>query len=294
MPAVLTSGLLDKPTAQLAIAQPLRSTGSLGDLSGPIRPPSKPSLPLSPRADVGMSTSDRTNLPVQTSFWGLLGNPNQPTSPLLLLSKLIGLSILVLGSVLKLPSVLPVVSSGSTRGIPIVPTLLETFGFTVGIAFNLRHGNSITTWGECICLLVCNLAVLAVFVGRNWTRLAIATALYLASVRFLINPQLCSDATLQWLLGLTVPAFMGGTVLQIVANYRNKHIGAISPATLSMGLACGLGRLLTTFVELDDPVIRGSALLGAGLGFVMWMQMAMYREGTRKFLEHGAKEVKPE
>lgn len=61
------------------------------------------------------------------------------------------------------------------------------------------------------------------------------------------------------------------------------------PATLKMGLMCGLGRMVTTFVEIEDPVIRFSSAMGAGLGLVMIAQMVLYKENTRKFLAGNVK-----
>ncbi|TPX66182.1 hypothetical protein SpCBS45565_g04610 [Spizellomyces sp. 'palustris'] len=210
-----------------------------------------------------------------------------PTT-LLLLSKLLGTVILVLGSTLKLPSLLPILKVQSTHGIPITPIALETFGFTIGLAFNIRAGNAFTTWGEVPCLLAANLLILAV----HWKRRPLSVvvpflALYAQALRLLMNPSKVSDSMLQTLLGLTVPAFMTGSVVQILENWRVKHIGAISPATLSMGLLCGLGRMFTTLVEVDDPVARVSAILGASLGVVMFWQMLAYRENTKRFLEAG-------
>ncbi|KAJ3159572.1 hypothetical protein HDU86_001581 [Geranomyces michiganensis] len=228
----------------------------------------------------------------------LLGDPQcataataSPHCTLLLVSKLVGLAILILGSLLKLPSVLPVLRARSTRGIAIPPLLFETYGFTICIAFNLRAGNAFTTWGECPCLLAANLLILAVHARerRRTIPTACAALAYSYAFRALLNPRVTSDATLQRLLALTVPAFMTGTVLQIYENYRLKHIGGISPATLKMGLMCGLGRLLTTFVEIDDPVVRFSSVFGASLGLVLYAQMVAYQDGTRRFLELGAK-----
>ncbi|KAI8823433.1 uncharacterized protein EV422DRAFT_565378 [Fimicolochytrium jonesii] len=214
---------------------------------------------------------------------------NDPGCQLLFLSKVIGLGILVLGSVLKLPSVFPVLRTQSTRGLPILALLLETFGFTVGIASNIRQANPFTTWGEAPCLLAANLVMLLVHWKNQMFRVIVGGALYAWLFRNLLSSDRTSEATMQTLLSATVPAFMGGTVLQILANFREKHIGAISPATLTMGLMCGLGRMLTTFVEVEDPVMRLSSALGTFLGFVMWAQMIAYREGTRKFLSQGAK-----
>ncbi|TPX61722.1 hypothetical protein PhCBS80983_g00992 [Powellomyces hirtus] len=212
-----------------------------------------------------------------------------PQCKVLLTSKLIGMAILVLGSLLKLPSLFPVLKAGSTRGIPIPPLLFETFGFTVGIAFNIRHANPFTTWGEAPCLLVANLLILLVHWKHRPLLVIASAAAYSYAFRTLLSPLRSSDATLQMLLGLTVPAFMTGTVLQIYENHREKHIGGISPATLTMGLMCGLGRLLTTFVEVDDPVVRFSAVFGAFLGLVLFFQMIVYKDGTRRFLEHASK-----
>ncbi|KAJ3176308.1 hypothetical protein HDU87_005350 [Geranomyces variabilis] len=251
----------------------------------------------SPPPSSSSSSSSSSSLSSTSFLTTLLGDPQctsaaaAPHCTLLLVSKLVGLAILVLGSLLKLPSVLPVLRARSTRGIAIPPLLFETFGFTICIAFNLRAGNPFTTWGECPCLLAANLLMLAVHAREHYNRLALAAAAlaFFYAFRALLSPLATSDVTLQRLLALTVPAFMTGTVLQIYENYRLKHIGGISPATLKMGLMCGLGRLLTTFVEVDDPVVRFSSVFGASLGLVLYAQMVAYQDGTRRFLEQGMK-----
>ncbi|KAI9099883.1 hypothetical protein DFS34DRAFT_512396 [Phlyctochytrium arcticum] len=208
-----------------------------------------------------------------------------PNTALLILSRFLGSSILLLGSILKIPSLLPILRTRSTRGVPILPILLEIYGLTISIVFNIRASNPFTTWGETPCLLVADLLICAV----HWQRrplivLLPALVLYVHFFRVLSDPSRISESSIQLLLGSTVPAFMGGTVVQILENYHAKHIGAISPATLSMGLFCGLGRMVTTLVEVDDPVAHLSAVVGAVLGVVLFWQMISYKDNTRSFL----------
>ncbi|KAJ3044397.1 hypothetical protein HDV00_002289 [Rhizophlyctis rosea] len=214
-----------------------------------------------------------------------------PECQILLFSKVTGLLILLLGSTLKIPSLLPILTSFSTRGISIPPLLLETIGFTIGIAYNIRAANPFTTWGEAPFLLGANLLIFAVhFLSKRprssgVVQFGIATAIYTVFFRTLFNTQIVTPPILQTLLSATVPIFTSSAVLQILTNYRLKHIGAISPATLTMGLACGIGRLVTTFVEIEDGVMRFASALGCALGVVQFLQMVVYRDGTRRFLE---------
>ncbi|KAJ3035442.1 hypothetical protein HK097_004207, partial [Rhizophlyctis rosea] len=190
----------------------------------------------------------------------------------LLFSKVIGLLILILGSTLKLPSVLPILTAFSTRGVAIPPLLLETIGFSIGIAYNVRSGNAFTTWGEAPFLLAANLAIFTVHFlskkprSKGLLQFGVATVAYTFLFRALFNPSQVSHTLLQTLLSATVPIFTSSALLQILTNNRLKHIGAISPATLTMGLLCGIGRTVTTFVEIDDKIMRFSSVVGLALG----------------------------
>ncbi|KAG5463574.1 MAG: hypothetical protein BJ554DRAFT_6357 [Olpidium bornovanus] len=75
----------------------------------------------------------------------------------LAVSKALGFAIVVGGSVVKLPQVLKIVNGRSAQGLSMASALLETAGYVVSLAYNIRLGNPFSTYGETLFITVQNL-----------------------------------------------------------------------------------------------------------------------------------------
>ncbi|KAL2912577.1 hypothetical protein HK105_207976 [Polyrhizophydium stewartii] len=206
-------------------------------------------------------------------------------------SKLVGLSILVAGSLLKLPQLRPVLARFSTRGIPFAPLMVETIGLSIVVAFHSREGNPFSTWGECVSMLVCNIIMVLVHWASAGMHLRAAgfVAAMGAWLVLLLNPAgWVSPAVMTLLLALTFPMFLGSNVTLIAVNHRNKHIGHISPEMLMAGAVCGWGRAFTALVEINDSFVQFQSIVGAIAGTVLVVQVLLYRENTSRYLAAAA------
>jgi mannose-P-dolichol utilization defect protein 1 len=66
----------------------------------------------------------------------------------LLISKVLGVGLIIGGSIVKLPQILKIVGAGSAKGISLVSYLLETLALSFSLAYNFRSGNPFSTYGE--------------------------------------------------------------------------------------------------------------------------------------------------
>ena len=135
-------------------------------------------------------------------------------------------------------------------------------------------------------ILLANVIILTIhaFESGPLSRWILGGAVYAGISSLMFHPTALPDAVFPWLMMASVPLFLGGGPLQIYLNYSLGHMGSQSEASLWMGLVCGLGRLYTTWTQIDDWVWRSMSVLGAVIATVMVVQMILYRSATRVFL----------
>lgn len=116
--------------------------------------------------------------PIRTLLLSLLGptcyrtlildiDPTPFPSPCLnlFISKSLGLGIVAASSVVKIPQILKLLSSRSAAGVSFLSYALETASFAASLAYNIRHRNPFSTYGETALIAVQNV-VIAVLVLR--------------------------------------------------------------------------------------------------------------------------------
>lgn len=85
----------------------------------------------------------------------------------LLISKCLGIAIILGGTVLKVPQILKIVAAGSADGISFVSYLLETVAYVISLGYNVRSGNPFSTYGESEFFFCHNFCVVLVFLELN-------------------------------------------------------------------------------------------------------------------------------
>src|SRR5947209_5334888 len=66
----------------------------------------------------------------------------------LLISKGLGIGIVLFGSLIKIPQILKIITARSVEGLSFESVLLETVGYAIGLAYNTRQENPFSTYGE--------------------------------------------------------------------------------------------------------------------------------------------------
>jgi len=77
----------------------------------------------------------------------------------LALSKGLGIGIVTVSSIVKVPQILKLHSSKSADGISFLAYLLETSAFLVSLAYNVRQGFPFSTYGESVFILAQNVVI---------------------------------------------------------------------------------------------------------------------------------------
>lgn len=92
-------------------------------------------------------------------------DPSSSVCLKLLISKALGIVIIAASSIVKVPQILKLISSGSAQGVSFLSYALETAGYTISLAYNVRQGFPFSTYGETAFVMVQNV-IIAILVLR--------------------------------------------------------------------------------------------------------------------------------
>lgn len=155
---------------------------------------------------------------------------SDPACVQLALSKAIGVVIISLSTVIKVPQLFKLLNSRSSRGLSFTSYLLETTGYLCTLAYNFRSGNPVSTYGE-IALIAVQNVVIAVLIlhysSKSWAAAAFVPVVAVACYA-LFNEGLVDPKMMGWLQAATIPLALASKVPQIFTVARSKSTGQLS------------------------------------------------------------------
>jgi mannose-P-dolichol utilization defect protein 1 len=161
---------------------------------------------------------------------GKLDLSSQPECTRLAISKAIGVVIVALSAVVKVPQLIKLFKSGSSKGISFSSYALETAAYTITLAYNVRSGNPFSTYGE-IALLAAQNVIISLLVLAYRGR-ADGVALYaavLASAGYsLFNENIINKETMVMVQAAAIPLGLMSKVPQIWTIAKEKSTGQLS------------------------------------------------------------------
>ncbi|KAI5821455.1 hypothetical protein BZA77DRAFT_256720 [Pyronema omphalodes] len=202
----------------------------------------------------------------------------------LAISKAIGVAIVGLSTVVKVPQILKLVKSGSAKGVSFTSYALETTAYFITLAYNFRSGNPFSTYGE-IALLAAQNVIISLLVLAYKGRLDVAalyTAVLATAGYSLFNQELVTPEMMVMAQAATIPLGLMSKVPQIWTILREKSTGQLSAFAVFNYLFGSLARIFTTLAEVNDPVILYGFLGGFALNVVLAFQMIWYWNSGKK------------
>ncbi|KAI0792732.1 mannose-P-dolichol utilization defect 1 protein [Abortiporus biennis] len=197
------------------------------------------------------------------------------------LSKVLGVGIVIGGSIMKVPQLLLIVTAQSARGISLPAYVLETLAYGITLAYSYRNNFPFSTYGENLFLTIQNIIITLLIIYYPSSRLtrqeSVSSKLLLATVATgatgyalaVIPPNALSALQLA-----TLPISLFSKLPQIRQNYRARSTGQLSAFAVIAQIAGCLARLFTTAAELGDALISAgfalALILNVVLGFQMW------------------------
>lgn len=195
----------------------------------------------------------------------------------ILLSKGLGYGIVAGSVMVKLPQVLKLVGARSGAGLSLGAVGLELAALGGTVAYSWARGFPFSAWGEALFLLLQTLTIgfLVLHYGGRTGRGVLLVAVYLALLGALVSP-LAPPALVTLLQAGSLPAVMGGRLLQAATNYRQGHTGQLSAVTAFLLLGGALARIFTSLQETGDALLALTFAASAACNALLVGQLLYY------------------
>lgn len=203
---------------------------------------------------------------------------------LLLVSRLLSYSVIMMSTCMKLPQVWKIYSAGSNKGISTRGYWLEIVSYLIAASYGFFYDYHITTYFELIILAIqsSTIVALSIIYSRQWN---FENGLYsMIILVFGINAifKMVPSIILDTLLVMNIPLSSSSKLLQINALYRMKTAGDVSLITWILAAYGCAVRLFTIVVEIFDMTILTGYTIGFILNSVIVIQILYYGDKSKK------------
>ncbi|KAK9450742.1 uncharacterized protein V1518DRAFT_411590 [Limtongia smithiae] len=195
------------------------------------------------------------------------------------ISKAIGLAIVGLSAVIKVPQIMKLVQSRSVAGVSVSSVMLEALSYLAMLAYAVRVGFPFSTYGEQAFLFVQDIALIVlilIFSSRVIYAAAFVPLVLLASYQMIIAAPGPTLSALSVMQAASIPLSLMSKVPQIITIVKNKSTGQLSAVAVFAYLGGSLARVFTTIQEVDDKTILIGAVLGVILNIHLGVLMVIY------------------
>jgi mannose-P-dolichol utilization defect protein 1 len=234
---------------------------------------------------------------------------SQPECLKLAFSKALGLGIVGVSSIVKLPQLLKIVNSGSGEGVSFLSYLLETSSFLITLAYNARQGNPFSTYGESALIAVQNVVISALVLhyGGKDAAAGVFIAGLAAAVYAMFSGNIVDMKTMTMLQAGAGALGVASKLPQIFTIWKEGTTGQLSAFAVSGACVVDIyaerlirywqvfnfligsaTRIFTTLQEVNDPLILYGFMAGFLLNAVLAGQMIYYWNTPKKSTQHSS------
>jgi len=219
----------------------------------------------------------------------------------LILSKVLGMSVVLGGMAFKVPQIIKIHKNKSVAGVSVSQYCLELVVSAITLSFNYHLQAPFSTYGESAFILAQN--ILIVLQIRHYGQISMGTflpavAAYIAVVAFLFSdagrdmelqvPQCdlqlglssckLSSARLQHCLqAISTLVMIASRIPTINSNFQTKEVSNLSIVTWGLNFAGASIRVFTTLRELpDERVLLAAFIISAVLSLIIILQITAY------------------
>ncbi|KAJ8384392.1 hypothetical protein AAFF_G00205250 [Aldrovandia affinis] len=174
----------------------------------------------------------------------------------IVLSKILGIWIMLGTLIVKLPQILKLLRAKSAQGLSFTSVLLELFAVTGGMVYCIAHNFPVGAWGDTVFIVIQTLAIgfLIQHFGGNTTRGVGFVVVYCGLLSLLVSPltPMLVATTMQ---ASNVPAVIVGQLIQAETNYHNGHTGQLSAVSVFLLFVGSLARVFTSAQDTGDSLM---------------------------------------
>jgi len=194
----------------------------------------------------------------------------------LVLSRFLGLGI-VLGSVLvKVPQILKIWQGRSGAGISLFSCFLEIIGLSSTVAYSYANKFHFSAWGDA-CFVSAQTVIITFLV--LWYSEHTTGAFVFLLVYFPTLAILCLATPLHilaFLQACNIPIVVAARAIQAWQNYQNQSTGQLSFVTCFLLFAGCLARIFTSIQETGDRLVILTYIVATAMNGLIFFQVLIY------------------
>lgn len=202
----------------------------------------------------------------------------------ILVSKLLGILIIVFSVTLKLPQIISMLKNRKSATALTESSLFNDILSThVIILYNLHHGYSFSSYGENISIEIQNIIIIVLFFLE--VRAGLIRYLTILSIlSFTVIAYLGLLPEYAWALvgGSNIIFLLMSRLSTITNNFANKNTGPLSIITFILAAGGNATRVFTAIHENGDLLMIGTFLLTLVLNITILCQIVIYGKNKTK------------
>ncbi|XP_065889527.1 mannose-P-dolichol utilization defect 1 protein-like [Dysidea avara] len=200
-------------------------------------------------------------------------------------SFVLNVTVVVLGSVMRLPQIIKLYRAKSSEGISIWANLVDLTCYMTGLGYGYSFGYPVHAYAENIFLTLqeITLVYLAIQYGRVSDITIITTLIFLTTVCVAIPLNIVPPIVFQLLMVVILPVMISGKVMQIRALIKIKHIGDLSLMSWSIATYNNIARCFTmTILAPGDLQVLLNYYTALILNSIMVALLLYYGRGKKE------------
>ncbi|KAM7377725.1 hypothetical protein PAMA_014163 [Pampus argenteus] len=195
----------------------------------------------------------------------------------IVLSKGLGIGI-ILGSVLvKMPQILKLMGARSAEGLSFKTVILELLAITGTMAYSIANKFPFSAWGEALFLMLQTVTIgfLIQHYGGKTSRGLLFLVVYFGLLVLLLSP-VTPMSVVTTMQASNMPAIIIGRLIQAATNLRNGHTGQLSAVSVFLLFAGSLARIFTSLQETGDTLMALTYVISSSCNGVIALQILYY------------------
>ncbi|XP_040887472.1 mannose-P-dolichol utilization defect 1b [Toxotes jaculatrix] len=195
----------------------------------------------------------------------------------IVLSKGLGIGI-ILGSVMvKLPQILKLIGAKSAEGLSFKTVLLELLAITGTMAYSIANKFPFSAWGEALFLMLQTVTIgfLIQHYGGRTGRGLLFLVVYFGLLLLLLSP-VTPMSVVTSMQAFNMPAIIVGRLIQAATNYKNGHTGQLSAISVFLLFAGSLARIFTSLQETGDSLMALTYVISSTCNGIITLQVLYY------------------
>ncbi|XP_074479900.1 mannose-P-dolichol utilization defect 1b [Sebastes fasciatus] len=195
----------------------------------------------------------------------------------IVLSKGLGIGI-ILGSVMvKLPQIFKLMGAKSAEGLSFNTVLLELLAITGTMAYCIVNEFPFSAWGEALFLMLQTVIIgfLIQHYGGKTSRGLLFMVVYFVLLVLVLSP-VTPVSVITSMQAFNMPAIIIGRLIQAAANFRNGHTGQLSAISVFLLFAGSLARIFTSLQETGDTLMALTYVISSTCNGIIALQVLYY------------------